>query len=327
MDNPISESNAAAAEDNQAVGMFESFFNPSEKFEETPETAAERLAEQDLAGGAEEGDDAEKSEVETEQQPEQEDDKVTVEVDGKSVSLTKAEIAELHKSGLRQADYTRKTMETADVRKSAEAEKAAAKQERDAYAQKLHVLDIQLSGDLERMNSQDWQTLIDNDPVEYMKQQRIAQERQAALQQVQQEARNINQQQQAEQQQAEVEYFRGQQQALLAKLPEWKDEAVAKAESDKIKTFLAAKGFTADEIRNVRDHKTVIMHRNAMLYENLMARAATATKKVAAAPARVERPGVAVEAQSKNPVIAARKQLARTGSDADAVNFFAANGY
>src|SRR5437763_12919210 len=63
--------------------------------------------------------------------------KFTVKVDGKDVELTEAEIADAYKNGLRQADYTRKTMEAADQRKAAEAEASKAREERTKYAHGL----------------------------------------------------------------------------------------------------------------------------------------------------------------------------------------------
>ena len=57
----------------------------------------------------------------------EDDGAITVEIDGKPVTLTKEQISEAYKSGLRQADYTRKTMEVAETRKAAQAEAEKAK--------------------------------------------------------------------------------------------------------------------------------------------------------------------------------------------------------
>ena len=67
-------------------------------------------------------------------QEEGDDAPVTVEVDGKQVTLTKAQIAEAYKSGLRQSDYTKKTTEAAEHRKAADAEIQKAQTERRDYA-------------------------------------------------------------------------------------------------------------------------------------------------------------------------------------------------
>ena len=111
-----------------------------------------------------------------------------------------------------------------------------------------------------------------------------------------------------------------QQQELLAKLPEWKDTAKLKAETSAIKDYLSAQGFNADELNNVVDHRNVIAYMKAMKYDALLARAGNATKRVAAAPVKVERPGGGTPQQSGT--ADAMKRLSRSGSVDDAAALF-----
>lgn len=311
MDNPTSESSSIST--SEASSMFSSLLGgePIEKdAADTPEAAAERLAADDLSQEAPAANDEAPAPSE----------KLTIEVDGKSVELTKAEIAEHYKNGLRQADYTRKTMEVADARKSADAEAAAAKQERQDYAQKLGNYAIQLQGALHEQSQIDWQQLLESDPVEYLKQERTFKERQAALQQAQQEQSGIHKQMQSEQAEADSAYRSTQQQELLAKLPEWKDPEKAKAESSAIKEYLTKQGMSAQKIDSINDAAEVVLHRKAMLYDALIARASSASKKVAALPVKVERPGVQVQASDGRGD--AMKRLAKSGSINDAASIF-----
>ena len=309
MDNPGSES-TGSLDTNEAGALFSSLMSGESLEKETPDTpeeAAEKLV-------------IEESGSEEDQPEEVVSERIPVEVDGKVVELTKAEIADAYKNGLRQADYTKKTMEAADARKTAEAESTAARTERQEYAQKLNVYAVQLQGALQEQSQINWQQLLDSDPVEYLKQERIFNQRQAALQQAQQEQGRIYQQQQAEQAESVKTFLSNQQQELLAKLPEWKNADKQKADITAIKEYLVSMGFDAAELNNVVDHRNVLAYRKAMMYDALIARASAATKKVATLPAKVERPGTAAVASDGRGD--AMKRLAKSGSVDDAAALF-----
>jgi len=252
---------------------------------EGADAAAEPVEGQEPEAGnnaAEEGDDAQLSEEEGAEI-------VTVLVDGKPVELTKAQIAEAHKSGLRQADYTKKTTELAEQRKAAEAETAKARDERNQYAQNLQRNQALLEATLQEQQKIDWQALLDSDPVEYLKQQHLAQSRQAALQQTHQELQKVHELAKAEQETSFKKHLESQREQLLAKVPEWKDEAKMKAGTAEIKAYLKAAGYTDAEISTVHDHRAVLNVRKAMLYDQMIAKASAAAKKVQQLPQRVER--------------------------------------
>lgn len=249
---------------------------------DTPEAAAEQIAQQEAQAEATK---------DGEQQEEAAPQTFKIKVDGKEVELTESELAEHYKNGLRQKDYTQKTMETAEVRKAAEAEATKAKAERDSYAQKLQHFAIRESGNLQELQSKLTEELLDSDPVEYLRLERTLHARQAQLTQAQQELQQIGLQQRNEQEQAAQSYQQQQLEALQAKLPEWKDPVKAKAEADKIKDFLIANDFGMEDIAQMGDHRLVLMARKAMQFDALQAKAREAVKKVQAAPAKVERPG------------------------------------
>lgn len=275
---------------------------------ESPDAAAERLALEDAAPEAvEEGDDAKPA-------------KFTIKVDGKDVELTADEVAESYKNGLRQADYTRKTMEAADAKKSAEAEATKARTERDEYAQKLNNYAIKINGDLQEQAALLTRELLDSDPMEYLRQKSIFEERQANLAKAQGELQQIGKQQHEEQAQARQSYLAEQQEQLLAKLPDWKDPVKAKAEAGAIKDYLAAQGF-ADAERDFTDHRAIVLAQKAMKYDALIERAKSATAKVAKLPAKVERAGIS-GSTSPDGRTASMKRLGNTGSIADAAAAF-----
>jgi hypothetical protein len=273
---------------------------------ETPEAAAERLA----TAEAQAAEDAAK-------QPEGEQGgepaKFTIKVDGKDVELTADEMAEHYKNGLRQKDYTQKTMAAAEESKAAAAEKEKAKAERDNYAQKLQHFAIQANGELNSLAAGLTEELLNSDPVEYLRQERIFKERQAQLSQAQQELQQIGLEQKQEHEQAVKSYQAQQLEALQAKLPEWKDPAKAKAEADQIKAYLKGEdiGFNDAELGSLGDHRMVLMARKAMQYDALMAKAKSAVKKVESAPAKVEKPGNGVAPTDGR--TRAMKQFAESG--------------
>lgn len=252
-------------------------------------------------------------------EPAEEEPTVTVKIDGKDVEVP---LSELKNGYQRQADYTRKTMEAADTRKAAEAERAQLQQERQAYAQNLQRLQAQDEAALQQQQNIDWQALIDSDPVEYLKQQRTAQERHARLQQVYAEQQRISAMQQAEQEQMRSAYLAQQQDELLAKLPDWRDSAKATAEKTALRDYLLEAGYDDKTVSTITDAKAVLLARKAMLYDQMIGKAQTATKRVANLPQKVERPG-----QGENPGIdrrtAAYLKLNKSGRVEDAASVFA----
>lgn len=260
----------------------------------------------DPPAGVEEGDDA----------------PITLTVDGKQVTLTKAQLADAYKNGLRQDDYTRKTMAAADERKSAEAEKTKAQQERQTYAQNLTDMAAQLKGAIQQQAQIDWDVLLKADPIQYLEQKANLEKRQIALQQNWSEQTRLAEQFQAEQAEASKSHLKDQERELLATLPQWKDDATARKEKDAIKSDLLKRGYTPDQIVNLSDHKTVVMAREAMLYRQMMAKASVAAKRVQAVPERVVRPGVSADRGVPESRTAAARAHAKAGTIESAAELF-----
>lgn len=291
-----SASTAFAALDNEVV----------EKTEE------ELLAEKAVALDAE-------SDTDTQEDDTQEPAKITVEVDGKVVELTPEQVAEAYKSGLRQSDYSKKTAELTQEKNLVQEQ---AKKERDTYAQKLNHYSIQLEGALSEQSKTNWAELLEKDPVEYLKQQHLYQQRQAAYQSALAERQQIEQQQQQEYKASFESYIAKQNELLIEKIPAWKDEAKATAEKTEIKEYLKNIGLTDQEISSIADHRHVVIVRKAMQMDKLLKQAPNATKRVEKAPVKVERPGTA-ESGNKDATKAAINRLKKSGSIDDAASAFA----
>lgn len=265
-------------------------------------------------------------EVEAEQEQEEEPSEqegepqtFTVKIDGKEVQVP---LSELLNGYQRQSDYTKKTMEAAEQRKAADAEVQKAQQERQQYAGELQRMAVQLEGVLEQQGQIDWDALRESDPMEYLRQQHLYQKRHALYQQNMQEQQQLAQQFQNEQAQAHQSYLAKQQEDLLAKLPDWKDDAKAAAEKTAISKFLQEQGFGDEDISSIADHRHVIVARKAMLYDQLMAKANVQAKKVQEAPQRVVKPGVTSNGNPDGRTTA-MKRLEKSGRVEDAAAVFA----
>lgn len=312
MDNPATESSTAPLNTLDAANLFSQLLDPpADEPEREDDPAATPPADPDAPAEAPESPEAAEAS--------EDDPTVTVKIDGKPVEI---KLSELKNGYQRQADYTRKTMEVSEQRKAAEAEVAKAQSERQAYAANLQRMQIQLEGALQQQQQTNWEELLSSDPVEYLKQQHLAQQRQAALNQVYAEQQKVASFQQAEVQKSRVAYLAQQQAELLAKLPEWKDEAKGKAEKVALREYLQKEGFEQSTIDTITDAKAVLMARKAMLYDQMMSKAATAAKKVATLPSKVERPG-----SGDNPGLdrrnAAYQRLSKSGRVDDAAAVFA----
>lgn len=302
--------------------------NPSESTALNIDSAATAFAEL-LEPKREEGEqqEAEQPEVTAEEQPEQtepeietqEDDPlVKIKVDGKEIEVP---LSELKNGYQRQADYTRKTMEVAEQRKQAEAEAQKATQERTQYQENLLRMQAQLEVALQEQQKIDWEQLIQTDPQEYLRQKHLFDQRQAAWQQNQQEHYRLSQIEQAQEVQRRQDYIKQQQAELLAKLPEWSDPKKAQAESAAIRSYLIDQGYTADTVDNLADANMVLTARKAMLYDQMVAKAQTAQKKVAQLPTKVEKPGTGANPGLDRRTSAFQK-LSKSGRVEDAASVF-----
>lgn len=284
---------------------------------ETTEDAAARLAAEDSANADQvDQQQADATAADNDALPQ----KFTVDVDGKKVELTEAEMAEHVKNGMRQADYSRKTAEVAEQRKAVEAQQAEARTQRDQYAAKLDTFSQQANYEVNALRAQLTDELLQSDPLSYMQIQRTADQRQAQLQQAQQAMQQITEQRAQEKTEADRQNIAHQQEQLLAKVPEWKDPAKAKAEVAKLQEYLTQQGYEPGEA-DFADHRSVVLARKAMQYDALMARAKTTQGKVAAAPAKVARTAAPIPANDGRST--AVRRFEQTGSRDDAAAAFA----
>jgi hypothetical protein len=212
--------------------------------------------------------------------------KFKLKVNGEDREYTEAELI----VAAQKADAAaQKFEEAANLRKQAEPELAAARQERQQLKQALDVFIPQLQH-LLQVGAPDPQ-LINSDPQEYMRQNYAYQARVAELQQAQAAQAELTRREQFEQAQQLKVRAVDERSKLLDAIPEWKDPAKEKAGADAVSGYLEKSGFTADEMSRLYDHRLVVLSHKAMLYDQMKTQQAQVNQRVEKLPPRVEKPG------------------------------------
>jgi hypothetical protein len=258
--------------------------------------------------------DAEQSEEDGESEEEEQPQVFTVKVDGKEVEVT---LEELQKGYSRTQDYTRKTQQIAEVRKQAEAELQSVRAEREQYAQLLGALEAQVQQAAQP--NIDWDRLYQDDPIEYVRQREVMRENKERAAAIQSEQQRLAQLSHQEQMQQRDQMLQQEQEALMAAIPEWKDAKKAAAEKAMLVQFGQKAGFSPDELKNVVDHRAVVLLRKAALYDQMMSKRGQ-IKPVTNNGPKPAKPGAAGRVSNNTEAMRAQQRLAKTGRVDDAAD-------
>ena len=311
----MSDADNPSGESGDVISMFEAALDRSAGVE--PKSEPKSVPINDTKSEAsDELPDIDPADLEKEEQPEAEVKKYTVKVDGKDVEVAEDELL---KGYSRQQDYTKKTMEVAAQRQQLDQAANQMQQERQQYQAQLNQLTQALGQQLSNQPEPDWSALLENDPIEYLKQQHLFQERQVAYQKASQEQARTQEQTQIEQAKYMQQMLTNEREQLIANLPAWSDTAKASAEQAAISKHLIERGFSQEQVAQITDHKTVILAREAMLYRQMVAKAKETTKKVEALPPRMQKPGAPRATDGRTNDMQALK---KSGSVADATALF-----
>ena len=319
---------ALQTEGELATSAFESFLAPEEdtqeeavieEAEEVIEPEIDEFEEQDEELVDEEDleyDDEEDGEEETEVEEVEEQPVYRVTVDGEEIEVTQDELLNGYS---RQQDYTRKTQELANQRKTIE-QQAQELAQRDAiYAQLLPKMEAQLQGEL--VNEPDWDSLYNDDPIAFVREKQLWDEKKEKLKAAQAEQQRLQQESYAQQQQLIAQQVQEGQQKLLEIIPEWKNAEVASKEKLAIRDYgINVLGYSPQEMDAIYDYRALLGLRNAWLNSKTVE--ATKKKPTQKAPARVARPGTTTRKKSVEPAKRAKQVLAKTGKVQDAAKVF-----
>ena len=246
--------------------------------------------------------------LDDEEPVEQPPDDTKIQVGDEQISLT-----ELKRGHLRQADYSRKTQELSEARLAFDNELSQMRAERAEYAQ-LQVMKMQLQ---ESVLGQAPVESSFGDPLAYLRAKDLFREQSDALRVAQAGFAETQQRQandQALQQQQALQ--RGSEQ-LIANIPEWKDPKIAADEHATIREYLTTKGYTANDVDNIVDHRAVEIARDAVLGHNIRTGKELKAKRKAKTGATLRATGEPAPKPKARSLKSAEKALDATG-DIDA---------
>jgi hypothetical protein len=290
---------------NAFLGMMGGGEPPQEQVQDQPD-------EQELVA-------SESEPEESVEEVQEEEQRFVVKAAGEEREVTLQELIEGYQKG---TDYHKKTNQLAEQRKTVEAEKAAieqAKQARDAYSQRLKVMDNFLS---QQMQGEDIESLKETDPIAYAVKvaERTQQEKQ--LSQLRAEQQRIAREQQAEHEAVMEKRLVEEAKRVAEAIPEYAHPEKGEKVRSELRSFAKSIGYSDAELANATDSRAVLTLWMASQYQKLQKAKPGVTKKVAEAP-KMLRSG---NATGKTIATEAAKQdfarLRKTGSRQDAARVF-----
>jgi hypothetical protein len=241
---------------------------------------------------------------EDQQEPEEAAEKAPavdeIEFDGKKLAIPKGtppELVESVKSLANdlKADYTRKTQEVAEQRKSvATRSEAIQQQEQMLSANFTKAVEYKALQDrMAQFENIDWQALVDENPAQATKLNLAYQGLQRQAGTMYRELQQSEAQRQQALSQHQQSLVEAGQRELAKRIPKWSGD-VAKSVSETALSY----GFSQEELSSILDPRIVHAMHDAMQFRKLQASKPAAMQKVAQAP-KVLKPG-AVAARSPN---------------------------
>lgn len=241
----------------------------------TDEGASEEAAQEAEPEKSEQSEEAETAK----QQPKY---RVKVEADEREVTLD-----ELIKGYQTYEDYTRKTMKLGEERKAFEAQRQAElqriSQSRDTYGNYLAAIQGELTKPIyDAKEMEALRTGDINQRAEWSARMAEEADRKQKLQTVVDEQKRVAQQKQDEDAQAHQKRQGEARQKLMESIPEWKDQAVRKADQERMWNYGLSLGFAPEELAGHADHRLMLVLRDASAYRALQEKKPEVEKKVEA---------------------------------------------
>ena len=300
-----------------------------EDVEESTEAEEEALEASDEESEEEE-EDSEESEVE-EEIVEEEDDTpqlYAVKVDGKDYEVTEEELL---KGYSRQQDYTRKTQELSEYRKQLEdagqfyqQEVAKTQEARQQYISSLASAAQLNLASLKEYQNIDWERLKAEDKEEYLTKRDEYREAQSNIQQLQQAHAQENEHQAQEHQQQFNNWAQEEYTKMVQLIPAWGVPEQQKAIAAELRNFANSNGFNDEEVKQLFDHRSIIMLMKAKAWEDSQRKAKNLKTKKVKKNVKVVKSGKGVEKSASNKAVrhTKMKRLKQSGHVNDAIGLF-----
>jgi len=299
---------------NEAADRFLSLMDVPEDSQEQPEVEQEEEVE--LEAESEESEEDYEEQEEVEDEPE-EHPRYRVKAAGEEKEVTLEELIKGYQLG---ADYTKKTTEVAEQRKVIEAERQAiqeAKQLREAYAQRLQLVEQFLS-----TPEEDIEHLKESDPIGYAVKVAEQTQKEKQLQAVRAEQAKLAEQQQFEQAQSLRNHLAAESEKIAAIIPEYADKEKGAKVRQEIRDYAKSIGWTDQELGSVYDSRAVLSLYEGMHYRKLMQNKPAVTKKVAEAPKMVKPGTTKAQTSEREQMKKDKARLRESGKVRDAAAIF-----
>jgi DNA repair exonuclease SbcCD ATPase subunit len=319
---------ALQTDNEKAVSAFEGFLTPEEEQLEESEVEAEEQDE-DLVEEAEEEieedleediEDLDSEEVEEDAEEIEEDleqpEQFTVKIDGIEQEVT---LEELKNGYSRQQDYTRKTQELSEQKKTVSRQLQEISEKDAIYAELLPRLEAQLEELVG--NEPDWNQLYEEDPTAYVRERQLWDEKKDKLSKVQAEKQRLEQENLAKRQEQIKQIIEEGNQKLSELIPEWQKSEVKQKEITDIRNYAVnSLGFNQEEMDAIVDYRVLNGLRQAWLYGQTLE--ATKKKPTQKASKKIARPGSSNKPVKTSAIKKERQRLAKTGRVQDAARVF-----
>lgn len=294
--NPSAESEFQTTE--QAAQAFARLLNPqNSSSEQSVEQKQEESKDVEAAPSDSNVEAASEEQTEaTETQAAEEPTGEKIVLDGEEIEVST--LKEWKASGLRQADYTKKTQAIAEERKAWEAQKASEEAAfRKEWLDKLASVSGVVADELQEYTKLDWDALKQDDPFQYAL-------KMADYQRAQAKANNVARMNQAE---IEAEQKKGaeqqkkflEEQAQLVKklIPEFADPTKSATLVTEMTSYLKNTGFSPEEIAGIQDARALKIIKDAISFRKLAENKSDVAQKKVVQQTKVLKPGAS---QSKS---------------------------
>ncbi len=294
--------------------------------QETPEVEEAEPSEAEIPFEASEETEEEGEELEAEEESEgeiteDEEAEFLFEVDGQELSAD-----ELRKGYLRQSDYTKKTQSLSEQRKEMESlteqynsQLQQIQAERQQYIQHLQALSE--NQDIKKFDI-DWERLRLEDPLEYVTKRQEFQEAKEKAEEVKTKAKQAMARSAAEKEQQWAKVVEDEKSKLIAALPEWGETDSQRQLATELRSYAQTQGYSEPEIDSLVDHRSFLVLRKAMLYDQ-MQNANPKAKKLKGKPKVIRAGKGASRTQAQRDALKTkRNQLKNSGHVRDAAKVF-----
>jgi hypothetical protein len=244
------------------------------------ETLVEQEEPQEEEVVTQEAEAEENPEVITEEEPEEATEEITH--NGETKALTKSELKELAQQGF---DYTQKTQQLAEQRRSYEAQQQALQVNIAIHTQLSdQVSEIKsLDNQIAQYKQVDWAQLAESDPQQYLKLNHayrdLKETREEKTREYQKQASELSQ----AQAQSMEQILQAEAKLLQSKIPEITGPKGAEIKQA-VSEFLKNEGFSPNEIGGLLDHRMVSVAWKAAQYDKIKAAKPQVNKRMAEVP-------------------------------------------